>query len=274
MSLEQEVERIEEIFEFAGKTYTKEQFANENEIDAEDIDAVIAVLVTQGKIKCRTEGRKQTGNKIIENAIKEAKLLKQSVEIEEDAELEYIKKIHDKRVGRHVYPKVSFEFPNLEQSREFVNNVNTLMLRSEVTVNIETGFYDVVVFELTDKELDNLSLIYKANKAVKSAVMTVDNTVSKAVQLTDYTAKKIVTPLTKITLGGILNIGKSALTTATKIGSIAVTETIRTTKETASAIKHDDNITVARAELYKTKSEIQSMIGRDKYSTSGIKIER
>lgn len=258
-------------FDFGGKHYTVEEFAAAYNIDLHQANDVIDVLAAQGKIDFGTE--QQIADKTVRNALKEAGIFGAAKEVEENKENEinYNKRL--KREGRHVYEKVGFDFGSITEVKDFKVSVANLRLECDTILDEETGAYEVRVYDLSDKELTVLSNIYKANKAVKGTVEITTKAFDNALKVTDYTAKKVVVPVAKIGVSGALNIGKSLINTLAKVGGIAVSETIKTSRSTIENIKDDDAIAVAKAELYRTKNEIQhSLNKRSGGGGNGIKI--
>lgn len=263
MSLEQSLldnENSELEFDYAGKHYTLSAFASTYSIGLEEALKVVEVLEAQGKITYGTE--EQIADKAVRNALKEAGIFGTAQAIEEDRENEINYKKQQSRIGRHVYEKVCFDFGSMSDAKDFCISVSNCRLEHEITVDPEENCYIVTVFDLSDKELTTLSNIYKANKAVKATVNTTTKAFDSALKVTDYTAKKVLVPVTKIGLSGALSIGKSLLGTCAKIGGLAVSETVKVTRETASQIKDDENIAVAKAELYRTKNDIQHNLNK------------
>lgn len=272
MSLEKELLEQEALtFEFAGKLYTKESFAEENDIPEDEIEGVIAILVTQGSIQYR-KIQEPKRNKAIEKARKEALIIRQAQIIEEEKGKETLYDKYLKRDGRHTYEKVSFDFANITTAKEFLVCVQNISLGAEIIYNDKTEGFMVTVYDLTDKDLDHLSLIYKTDRMVKKTVGIVDTIITKTTSATDYTARKVVAPVTKIGLTGIFSLGKTLVTTATKVGSTVIAEGIKGTRETADALKNDQSLVTAKAELYQTKAEIQSMFNKGKHVHNGITI--
>lgn len=262
-----------DLFTFQNKQYTREEFMEDQELTEDNVDGVIEILKNQGHIVFIYEKEKLSMNKLIEKAKKQAQILQASVAIEEDEELEDIRIRERAREGRHVYEKVVFEFPNMEQAESFTNNTQNLRLQSEINIGAR-GDYEVSVFNLTDKELSNLSLVYKANQTIRATVRGVDKAVNGAVKATDYTAKRIISPIAKIGLSGALGIGKCLISTGAKLGGTTVTETIRATKSTCETIAKDESIKVARAEICKVGNDIKGQINKNRgVSSNGIRIE-
>lgn len=258
-------------FSFAGKHYTLETFASAYNVDLQQANSVIDVLAAQGKIDFGTE--QEIADKTVRNALKEAGIFSAAQAVEEDQENEINHQKQVKRQGRHIYEKVSFDFGSLAAAKDFKVSVKNLRLESDIVVDEDNGGYIVTVYSLSDKELTALSNIYKANKAIKATVDTTNKVFDNALKATDYTAKKVVVPVAKIGLSGALNIGKSLVNTLAKVGSIAVSETVKTTRSTVESIKEDDAVAVAKAELHRTKNEIQhSLNKRSGGGGNGIKI--
>lgn len=258
-------------FSFGGKHFTVESFAANYNIDLQQANDVIDVLAAQGKIDFGTE--QQIADKTVRNALKAAGVFGAAKEVEENLENEinYDKRI--KRQGRHIYDKVGFDFGSLTEVKDFKVSVTNLRLECDTILDEETGAYEVRVYDLSDKELTVLSNIYKTNKAIKGTVALTDKAFANALKATDYTAKKVVVPVAKIGVSGALNIGKSLINTLAKVGGIAVSETIKTSRSTIENIKEDDAIAVAKAELYRTKNEIQHGLNkRSGGGGNGIKI--
>ena len=256
-------------FDYAGTHYTLATFASAYNIDLQQANSVIDVLASQGKITFGTE--QEIADKAVRKALKEAGIFAAAQEIHQDIEDEMQYKKQKAREGRHVYDKVEFDFGSMPDLRDFKVSVENLRLENETIV--EEDCYKLRVLQLSDKELTTLSNIYKTNKAIKATVAGTTKAFDNALKVTDYTAKKVVVPVAKIGLTGALSIGKSLVGTLAKIGGIAVSETVKTTRSTVESIKDDDAIAVARAELYRTKNEIQhSMNKRHGSSGNGIKI--
>lgn len=271
MSLEHDIIGMEESesreFEYAGKHYTLETFASAYTIDLQQANQVIDVLASQGKIDFGSE--QEIADKAVRDAFKEAGILSTAQEIEEDLQNEVNYKKQKARAGRHVYDQVKFSFGSMHELKDFKVSVVNLRLESEIVMDEENNAFILRVLDLSDKELTALSNIYKTNKAVKATVETTTKAFDNALKVTDYTAKKVLVPVTKIGLTGALNIGKSVASTLAKIGGIAVTETVRVSRSTVDAIKEDDSIAVAKAELYRTKSEIKSSLNKKHGGGSG-----
>ena len=256
-------------FDYAGKHYTVETFAQNYSIDLQQANKVIDVLASQGKITFGTED--EIADKVVRKALKEAGIFEAAQEIDQDAENEMQFKKQRAREGRHIYEKVEFDFGSMAELKDFILSVENLRLEHETLV--EDGFYRLRVLQLSDKELTVLSNIYKTNKAIKATVAGTTKAFDNALKATDYTAKKVVVPVAKIGLTGVLSIGKSLVGTIAKVGGIAVSETVKTTRATVETIREDDAIAVAKAELCRTKNEIQHSMNKKRGSSgNGIKI--
>lgn len=259
-------------FDYMGVHYTVESFAEQYSIALDQAHQVIEILVQQGKIVFGT--KQEIADKDVLKALKQAGIFSNAQDVldDESSDLNYRKQ--KARVGRHVYGQVEFEFGNMKDLKAFKQSVMNLRLESEKVVDDERECFILRVFDLSDKELTNLSRIYKTNNFVKTAVTKTNNAFDGALKATDYTAKNVLVPVTKIGISGMLNIGKSLVGTVAKVGSIAVTETMRTTRDTVNTIKEDDAMLVARAELNRTKNEISHKINTRKGISggNGIKI--
>lgn len=256
---QQEVE-----FNYCGKKYTKTLFAQTFGIDDDVIDGVIEVFEKKGQI---TWGEPTIGNKTISKAVKEAVAIETGDFIQSEEENEIVQKFSEKRAEKLTYSSVDFTFGSLAKTREFQVNVNELMLKSSVAVQ-EDNSYILTVYELTEKDLSRLGMIYKGNRFVESACSTINKLSSDTTKIVDYSAKNIVAPVAKVGFRAGFKVGKTLVSGIAKIGGIAIAETIYGVRETAEEIKNDASINVARAEVIKAKNDI---IGSKKGFGGGIK---
>lgn len=270
MSLVEDLMAKGEMFEYAGKMYDLETFAAAYGVPIESAEQVILVLEKQGKVQRGTE--EEIADRAVRKALKEAGVFSAANEIEQDQLNEKIYNKMVKRGSRHVYPQVEFSFGNMTALKEFMQSVKEMLLQSEVVMDEDGRVFTLRVFDLSDKELTTLSNLYKVNKAVKTTVDLTSKGFDNALKATDYTAKKVVVPVAKIGITGMLSIGKSLAAVTAKVGGLAVSETIRAVRDTSKAITEDENITVARAEVCRTKNEMLQGFNKKNYGGGGIKI--
>lgn len=256
-------------FTYCGKKYTRTTFKETFKIREEVLDKVIEVFESKGQI---TWGDLEIGNKAINKAVKEAEAIETGEFIQGEEEGEARHRFAEKRAEKLTYSSVDFSFGSLVKTREFQINVTELRLKSDVRVE-EDNSYVLTVYELTEKDLSRLSMIYKGNRFVEGTCNTINKFSSDATKIVDYSAKNIVAPVAKVGFRAGFKVGKTLVSSIAKIGGIAVAETIYGVRETADEIKNDVNINVAKAEVIKAKNDI---IGSKKGfgSSKGININQ
>lgn len=271
MSLKDDVKKMDmEMFEYAGKQYTPETFADKFNVSSDQVTGVIRVLELQGKIK--RPDPDEIIDKEVRKALEEAKACEIAQSIVDDGENEIIAKEEQKRQGRHIYEQVSFDFTSMSALKEFRESVAGMYLESEVLVDDSGHGYSLRVKNLSDKQLNSLSTLYKLGNAVKTTVQTTTKAFDTALDVTDYTAKKIVVPVAKIGLTGMLGITKSLVSTAGKLTGIAVAETIKTARETSQTLSQDESLAIAKGELLRTKNELMGKVNSNSVGGNGIHI--
>lgn len=261
-AVEMQTQEVE--FGYCGKKYTRSSFSEAFKIDMEIVDKVIDVFDSKGQI---TWGELSIGNKSINKAIKEAEAIETGEFILNEEENEIVQRFNEKRSEKLTYSSVDFSFGSLVKTREFQVNVNELMLKSSISVQ-EDNSYVLTVYELTEKDLSRLTMIYKGNRFVESTCNTINKISSDTTKIVDYSAKNIVAPVAKVGFRAGFKVGKTLVSGMAKIGGIAIAETIYGVRETAEEIKNDASINVARAELIKAKNDI---IGSKRGLGGGVK---
>lgn len=256
-------------FNYCGKKYTRTTFKEIFKIREDIVDKVIEVFESKGQI---TWGDLEIGNKVIDKAVKEAEAIGTGDFILEEEENEVEHKFTEKRAEKLTYSSVDFSFGSLAKTREFQVNVKELRLNSSVSI-ADDNSYVLTVYELTEKDLSRLSMIYKGNRFVEGTCDTINKFSSDATKIVDYSAKNIVAPVAKVGFRAGFKVGKTLVSGIAKIGGIAVAETIYGVRETADEIKNDVSINVAKAEVIKAKNDI---VGSRKGfgATKGININQ
>lgn len=257
-------------FLFRTKPYTYEQFAADFNISENVLVTTVEILKQQGHI---TDMNPDTREKFIRKVEKEATTIEAGKAIIMDQIQETNFKLATKRQGVPTYESVEFEFGTQAKLNDFRTAVINLNLESEILID-ENGFYLLRVFNITDKDLGKLSMLYKANKVIASGVSRAEQTTDNAVKVVDYTVKNIASPVARAGFGAGVKIAKTLTTGLFRLGAMATSEIIEGTRATAHEIKNDPNVAVAKAELIQAKNDILDRSGRNMAGTSGIRINR
>lgn len=267
---EAEEEEPEVDFLFRTKPYTYEQFAADFNINQNILVTTVEILRQQGHV---TDVNPDTRDNFIKKVEKQATTIETGKAVIMDQIQETNYNLASKRQGVPTYESVEFEFGTQAKLNDFRTAVINLNLDSEVLLDAN-GFYLLRVFNITDKDLGKLSMLYKTNKAVAAGVKKAEQTTDQAVKVVDYTVKNIASPVARAGFGAGVKIAKTLTTGLFRLGAMATSEIIEGTRATAHEIKNDPNVAVAKAELIQAKNDILDRSGKNMAGTSGIRINR
>lgn len=265
---------MEKIYLFAGKKYTEQEFADKFKGgDLIEGKKLLDILLMSGKAMEVGAGSTNIEEALIEEAIKKASLLDKAEELtsEEQAEKRYI--VDKKREYKLTYDEVAFEFPTSTKAEAFESTLNDMYIKCSVTKNSETRLWEVVVQDITEKDLNKVTTLYNAQKVVDTTLNTVDSVANKTVGAVSYASEKVVVPTVQVAGKAGMSIFKTLAKTAVKTGGTLTSAIVHGVRETVTEIKHDPDVIKASADLRRTGIDVKQSIGKGKHTTkvgSGI----
>lgn len=252
---------------FAGKTFNSigefaDSYYGGDLIRAQD---VMNMLIEQGTMQVRTSTTKE--EELINKAVRQqaSKDLAQEIYAQEELEKDF--RLEQRREGKLTYDEVEFEFGTLSSAQEFAKEINNLSVAHEII--IRDNKYIAIAKSITEKDLNKLSLSYKAQKTVTKTLDFVDRTASGAVGTVNYTAEKVLVPTVTVATKASVGIAQTLAMTTVKSASTILTGLFRGVKSTASEMKTDSDVIKAKYELINTKEEFLRNVNNKRAGSMG-----
>lgn len=246
---------------FLNKKMTVTDFAErylEEGADIKKINDTIEVLIRKGQVKVpRLTQTKE--EKIMEKVAKEEIIREAGVHAYAEEEHAKDRKHDVKTQDRQHYDKMTLEFPTYKEALDFSDWVKQ-EVRVKALVLTDDGIYQVMCLNITDldvKKIKNRYNLTKAGNAVNNTVIKTQETLNDTIE---FTAKKVLSPLTKATTAGIFGVVKSTIGFVARTGSGVVTSGAKAMRDTAHDLTTDPEILKAAKELIDTKDSVKRTI--------------
>lgn len=269
-----EFNMVTDKIKFAGKILMLEEFAER--FYRGDLDTALeqlALLVEQGRASIIYPA-KDKGVEQIEKANTQQEFYDKVEEVYNDEDRERAFKLAQKREGRLTYKAVDFAFPTQTKAKAFKQNVDALNLESQMFLN-EDDTITLQVKNITDADLNKLQLLYKTEKAVQNTLKAVESGASKATEVVDYTANKVVVPVVAVGAKAGVGVLKTLTKTTAKTASTLLTSLSHGVKQTTKELKNDADLLKAKKELLSVKDSVMQTVATHKSVTGkGITVHQ
>lgn len=244
---------MERKLNFCGQLFTLEQFAEELcEGNQERASGVIEELVRQGRAAWIEQNPQEKEQKQLMKTLVQQTLVENANLHDQYDTLQEEYRREKARAGRITYDAIELDFAHLGKAQEFqIYVANTLRLESEITLR---GSACVLkVFNCTDKELNAMSMKYKAENAINSVVHGVDKVATGTTKAVDYAAKQVVAPAVQVGAKAGVNILKTLAVTSIKSTGSIVSAIAAGSKQCVQEISTDPDVLRASRDLLGVK---------------------
>ena len=250
----------ESVVQVKGNAYTVQQFANKySDGNLEQAISLIEVLIKKGSAKTVEPGVAKE-NKAINNALTEETISALAVFIEQEEENAKDSKAEKKREGRLTYPEVEIEYPSHMEAIQAEERYIAELRLKNTEVKSKNGRHLLVVYDITDAEMNYINRTYTVDKVVQSSIGVVNTGVEKLTGAVDYTAKNVLTPITKVGAKGVGALFKTVTSTVARTGATVITATKEGVTKTAKELREDTEVIKASRDLIDTKDAIKRKV--------------
>lgn len=263
-------------FNFAKRIWTVEQFAEKFNVPAEQAFGTLTQLVELGKAtpidETDMETRKQEA--LLEKALKELEVINavESYDMEKVQEKQFKQAIKSANQLKH--KGYYLLFPTQSKAEEFQDWVTQVLFLSSSIEILTTQYgkqYKLNVFDITDAQISTMDKKHALETTIDKTVGVVDNTLNGVATGVDYTAQKIIAPLTQVTARTVARAGGTLAKTGVRTASTLVSSIFQGVKECSHDLKYDQDVLRARKELTETKNDIIKVINNHKVNSSGAR---
>lgn len=269
------VVEMDSFIRFHGKRYTIPELNAAFNIGS-DLDALATAQVLVNKGNAQLEVNKTKEQKTFEKVATEENWVANANQHDLYVEAGKDFAADQKREGRARYDNIEIDYPHLLKAQEHQDLfIKQLRLRpDQIEIRVKTNLVTMVIFDITDAELNYISRTYKADKAIGSALGFMESGVGKATGAIDYAATKVAAPVVQIGARAGVSVLKSIATTLAKVSSSAVVAVSQGAKTAAHEIKTDPDVLRGGRELLQVKDAAMRTMNRGGSSAAGIRVNQ
>lgn len=262
-------------FLFLGQVTDLQEFTDEYcDGNLETAKGAIEILIKKGKVVFNESSTRQEN--VLKSAAKE-EVIKGIVEqFEEDEEtIDKFQKAQ-KREDRGKYESIELPFATLTDAQATENFVKNKFFL-ETRIEIQGKQFILVVFDITDAEVNAIGRKFQLENLVDTSVGLVNKGVHGLAGAVDFAASKVLVPTFKVGATTGVAVTKTAVNTIAKTGSVLVSSIIRGSKQAKNELIADREILSAVDEIIQTKDSIMRGFGKlfnGSKATGSIKINK
>lgn len=243
-----------------GDIYTYDQFVVEfGHGDETKAEIIFDILAKKGQAKL-IEEKESKVQKRVAKALTENKLEVLAEHIEDEEEYAKDKAVELKRKNRLTYESIEVPFNSTMEATEFQNKIKKSLRLKDTSIRNNDGDIFLIIYNITDKEVDKINKMYQAEKITKGSVELLDKGLTGATKTVNYAAVNVLAPVAKTAAKGILSLARTAATTLVKTGASVITTTKEGVKDTVEAVSTDKDVIKASRDILDLKDGLKRKV--------------
>jgi hypothetical protein len=257
-----------DIIIYDSKKYSKESFMNTFGYTEQNVDEIVDMLVNKRLITLQ-KSEEEAGREVFDAATDQYAEELHGDQIQREEELRHATNLSAK--SDDVYKEVRIPYNTFFEAEQAEASI-AKKYGLETSLERKGGENYVVLYNVPDATLTEISRIYRLDRVIQSGVTVIQDSLGAVSSAVDYTINSVAAPVVKVGMKVAGDTAKSVSTFAGKTLGSAVNITAQSARDTAEKLKTDPDVIMAKRELIRGKDAVLNFLGRNKHA--GFQITR